>query len=1459
MAGITAVRPESDEDGLVLIAHYPLDNSASDITGNNGDMELLNIPFEDGGIYSDGTYFYDDENPNHAQTPIIEYFNFASFVVDFEFKIVASERQPIIIAGRTGRWIGLVINHDGYAQLLHNNSLVDSSQIPIEPGRWYTAKISYAEGVGSIYIDGELGASDEFSIDPVRRRAEFMTTNFSNGTALRGWLRNLRIYTIPSAEELPPRVSAQVVAGGRYAGEEGQPALISNLDWEYQWDTSNALGLDNLGRLYFWSKGYGIRRIETDGTLSTFLGRTTIRDIDDFVVKEDVVYALSGFSVYSVDANTGAVMVDYQFAIPPDMQNEFRGYPRLTVDAQGNLYQSRYYRIFKLDINSGETTHIAGNGGQILPESNENIPALEATMTPLDIVIHPSNKALLFLDAQHRQIGRIDLSTGIMNSMTTKLEEWIEDRWSMRSLDLLPDGNILFTAGNHVYRLSAATGEIQIVAGDGERESLGGDGGPARHTGITPFGVLVTASGDYYFNTYPTDESVERIRFVETERDVVRTVAGLPGRLGCASPLDSRLVNLDEVAIDDNGILYVLADNAVLAIDVELGLIYSVAGVYGAAGDSPDGVLAHGNPIRVWNDTASNLTVAPDGTLFFYEFGRLRSVDRESGLLGTLAEGFYRTIAHDGNGHIYAVREHGVSNPIDIVKISDTTGSITTVLKGGTGEPRTGQSAEGKNFWNKITDLAIDSIGNIYLGISIQADGDELPSGVYRVDSQSKVVSRVFNLEDAPEVEHFWWPSLALDENRNLIYVNSVEAQDNWSIVQVDLSSGNLEWFRHSRSQDIAVSRDGVPYFLNRAFSEPNPYYAVYRLSYAPLYDSGVIPDDIEAGANAGRSVANVGNWLAIGVPNSDSAAVGRGEVLVYQDNDCRPILRDRLSAPEDTTANQFGNKLAFVGDSLVVGASVDAAVSLKARSSPEADREFRLGRYVLDDRHWRFDRDLSGLLPPAGSSAPEGLTAYGDSFAVGSPGANGGLGVVTLFDDNDIEHPVTVEPPVSGTTGFGTSLALTGDHLAVGGVSLAGGITAVFGKKGFLVTPLGTVISPRNNLGFGTALAMNDQGLYVGAPHPDGGRVFGYKLASLGLTDMLADPDDPANPSFGDALAIENDTLVVGAPEAAVPNAQRAGSTPQNGKIGGLVGVFDIKDELGNLIPASPLFTLYARQEAAYGDAVAISDGRIVIGAPETDDGRGSFEVVSQIVDAADLSGLWFDPKQDGEGFNVLVADAGMVVFFYGYDSDGNRLWLVSDTFSGEFGFGEDIHVPIYKALAGDFAGPVPSSEALIKYGLLSMSFGSTRSATFTINGFDGNKISRNTFLADTGANAAAYSGLWYDPDKDGEGYNVISGAPGTVIYYYGSTQEGERLWLISELLSNEIGDGTALQGTMYEAEGGDFYHPAPSATAIRNWGTLEARFDDCAEGRFILSGSDGSKTSDVVKLAGVVGAECH
>ncbi len=119
--------------------------------------------------------------------------------------------------------------------------------------------------------------------------------------------------------------------------------------------------------------------------------------------------------------------------------------------------------------------------------------------------------------------------------------------------------------------------------------------------------------------------------------------------------------------------------------------------------------------------------------------------------------------------------------------------------------------------------------------------------------------------------------------------------------------------------------------------------------------------------------------------------------------------------------------------------------------------------------------------------------------------------------------------------------------------------------------------------------------------------------------------------------------------------------------------------------------------------------------------------------------------------------------------------------------------------------------------------------------------------------------SGAWFDPALDGEGYNLIFFAGGMVVYFYGSTTTGERLWLLSDVFSGPLSFGEVAEITMFEATSGEFLAPVPSAQSLTPWGVLKMQFDDCANGVFELDGADGVKSSNVQQLVGIDGAVCN
>ena len=144
--------------------------------------------------------------------------------------------------------------------------------------------------------------------------------------------------------------------------------------------------------------------------------------------------------------------------------------------------------------------------------------------------------------------------------------------------------------GNHkIRKVSAATGIMTTVAGDGSPGSSG-DGGPATTARLnSPRGILVAPNGDLYIG----DRSNNKIRKVSGATGNISTyagtgTAGYSGDGGAATA--ARLRSPEGVALASNGDLYVAdtANHAIRKIAGATGIITTVAG-NGSAGATGDG------------------------------------------------------------------------------------------------------------------------------------------------------------------------------------------------------------------------------------------------------------------------------------------------------------------------------------------------------------------------------------------------------------------------------------------------------------------------------------------------------------------------------------------------------------------------------------------------------------------------------------------------------------------------------------------------------------------------------------------------------------------------------------------------------------------------------------------------------------------------------------------------------
>jgi len=183
------------------IAHYPLESDAADATGNHDDMELEDCPFQDGGIYCNGS-FWDFT----CQTPILgdmsqELF---TFIVDFKIDTYHSVNMPVMWLGYGWRTLGFEISPDGYAGLTtgSGDSYFVPSDVMVSLGEWHTARISWnAEmGFASCYMDGDLITLAER--DPINPSTDMrlLPKNGSYARAFEGTLKNLYIYNTDDPE-----------------------------------------------------------------------------------------------------------------------------------------------------------------------------------------------------------------------------------------------------------------------------------------------------------------------------------------------------------------------------------------------------------------------------------------------------------------------------------------------------------------------------------------------------------------------------------------------------------------------------------------------------------------------------------------------------------------------------------------------------------------------------------------------------------------------------------------------------------------------------------------------------------------------------------------------------------------------------------------------------------------------------------------------------------------------------------------------------------------------------------------------------------------------------------------------------------------------------------------------------------------------------------------------------------
>jgi DNA-binding beta-propeller fold protein YncE len=339
----------------------------------------------------------------------------------------------------------------------------------------------------------------------------------------------------------------------------------------------------------------------------------------------------------------------------------------VAVDGAGRLYiaDSENHVIRRVDLVTGVIATVAGQPGdsigEVAPASSTSEPADD---DPLGGPTHADAQRF----TQLRDLsGTVRFLTGSSDmgqrfggdggpALTAVLN-------FPGAVAVDAEGNLYIadTMNHRVRKLTAATRDIQTIAGTGHRR-FSGDGGPAVAAALhDPSALALDRAG----NLYIADQGNHRVRRVDLETGVMTTVAGVGESMynGDDMPaLEAGLAGPSGLACAGDGTLYIADtfNNRIRAVDLKTGLIRSVAGDGGDYRYQPEG---EGGPSRSLS-RPYGIALMPNGDLLITDSDNhlIRKWERQSGRIIRIAGS--GTSQYNGDGG--SALETGLNYPFGV-------------------------------------------------------------------------------------------------------------------------------------------------------------------------------------------------------------------------------------------------------------------------------------------------------------------------------------------------------------------------------------------------------------------------------------------------------------------------------------------------------------------------------------------------------------------------------------------------------------------------------------------------------------------------------------------------------------------------------------------------------------------------------------------------------------------------
>lgn len=379
------------------------------------------------------------------------------------------------------------------------------------------------------------------------------------------------------------------------------------------------------------------------------------------------------------------------------------------------------------------------------------------------------------------------------------------------------------------------------------------------------------------------------------------------------------------------------------------------------------------------------------------------------------------------------------------------------------------------------------------------------------------------------------------------------------------------------------------------------------------VQEQEILSNDGKANDFFGWSVAVSDDTLLVGAV--DAGDVGQGAAYLYQFQNGTWQQIQELSP--GVSGDFFGNALSIDNTSLAVSATGAGTAGLV---------------YVYQNANGTWD--LSQVVTPNNTASGlvfgYTLALHGDTLIVGAPGFQSNQGAVYVFTRNNgtwiQNQQIVADDGVDGDgNGFGSALAFSGDTLVVSSpnFNLAQGAVYVFDLINGTWVQSQKIVGETVGIIFGESVSIDGTTFIVGAPlgQVDGntlGVVYVFQKSgdSWIQSQKLAANNGAMFDQLGFFVAMEGDVIVAAAPSADVQ------APPLNG------AVYVFVNEDGTFVQTQELVGLPGSANDAFGTALAMHHGKIMVGAQTTNvssqDFQGSaflFNAAQVIVDPQSIS----------------------------------------------------------------------------------------------------------------------------------------------------------------------------------------------------------------------------------------------